>query len=712
MTEMMAQMTIMMQKTATAGVMPNPPVDQISECLKSWEYGDLLDRVAKFEKLNLSKSESYFDKPKKAKSSDAKKGETYSTSSLRSSKGKQVVYNVDKGKQPMQYGEKLKQIYNPNPQPKLILGENDKPRNFQGGGERPRQNTGTGDRTFPSLKDKMNKEYSFKRESVAKLFRQAVKAGLKLPECKRPEESKQINDPNYCPYHRVLYHPIEDCYIFKDWLERKYRKGELTLSDNVLSHPRKESTRVVTSSSVPPVDERKNDKKPVQEEQWETAISKKTTKMLKQLKGVPGMKWKSPTEPMLNLKGLPKVQTSISKQHLSQASSLNSAKVKSAKRKTKLKKPREKKTATQRVIDRLDEYYQTVRQPIKLAYFMSGLKIGETEEDGDTYFLPIKVCRIISVVPSTPINKKYVKKETPEACMMVLPMDCSSEEDLYFSEEDESDPDIASQMEHVNMDGDSESADESPDATMDDSEENVPLNESELEEIAQVQLRSDNILPPPPKKGVSDKDKGKEIVINEDIIPKDPKKDTSAKGINYNILSHLRKIPTQLNIYDALIMYLYKCPSLFDYVDLHRNPKKKERRKLCKSRKKSRIPVKSAPFTSSLRSLCKLGSHFLCRAPIRVIKNEGNAEALFSSSFLPPAASPQSQLPLPLPIRSQADPSSSEVPVTGSISHSGNSQTRPFILCFTNFDPSSQRLLCVVSTSITIRSSSLHLLKP
>ncbi|KAL0904812.1 hypothetical protein M5K25_026966 [Dendrobium thyrsiflorum] len=186
--------------------------------------------------------------------------------------------------------------------------------------------------------------------------------------------------------------------------------------------------------------------------------------MLKQLEGVPGVKWKSPIEPVLNLKGLPK--------------------------KTKLKKPREKKTITQKVIDSLDEYYQSVRQPIKLPDFMSGLKIGETEEGGDADFLHTEVCRVISVVPSTSINEKYVKKEAPEACMMVLSMDCSSEEDLYFPEEDESDPDLASQMEHVNLGGDSESADESPDATMADSEENMLSNESEPEVTAQVQLRS------------------------------------------------------------------------------------------------------------------------------------------------------------------------------------------------------------------------------
>ncbi|KAL0910790.1 hypothetical protein M5K25_018878 [Dendrobium thyrsiflorum] len=472
MTEMMAQMTAMMrmmQRTAVAGAIPNPPADPPN--LRMPQVSGVREWPS-LKKLNLSRSDGHFDKHKKIKASGARRGEADSTFFSRTDKGKQVVYNVDKGKQPMQYEEKPKQVYNPNPQPKLILGGNDKPRNFQGGGERPRQNMGTGDRTFPSLKDKMNKEYSFKRESVAKLFRQAVKAGLELLECKRPEESKYTGDPNYCPYHRVVSHPIEDCYVFKDWLERKYQKGELTLSDNVLSHPRKESTRVVTSSSVPPIDDKKNDKEPVQEKKWETAVSKKTAKMLKQLEGVPGVKWKSPTEPVLNLKGLPNVQASTSKQHLSQASSSKPGKSKFFKKKTKLKKPKEKKTVTQKVIDSLDEYYQTVRQPIKLADFMSELKIGETEEDGDTDFLPTEVCRVISVTPGTSINEKYVKKEAPEACMMVLPMDCSSEEDLYFPEEGESDPDIASQMEHVNLGGDSESADESPDATMADSEEN------------------------------------------------------------------------------------------------------------------------------------------------------------------------------------------------------------------------------------------------
>ncbi|KAL0907670.1 hypothetical protein M5K25_022093 [Dendrobium thyrsiflorum] len=435
-----------------------------------------------------------------------------------------------RGKQPMQYEDKPKQAYNPNSQPKLILGGNDKPRAFQVGGERPKQTMGTGDRTFPSLKERMNKEYSFKRESVAKLFRQALKAGLELPECKRPEESKHTGDPNYCPYHRVISHPIEDCYIFKDWLERKYQKGELTLSDNVLAHPRKESTRVVTSSSIPPTREERTEKKQTQGEQWETAISKKTTKMLKQLEGVPGVKWKSPTEPVLDLKALPIAQTSTFKQRPNQAGSSKSGKEKSSKRKTKLKKFKEKRTATQRAIDCLDEYYQTVRRPIKLADFMSELKVAEAEEADEEPF-PVETCRVISVTPVTPTKDKYGEELAVEICLATSSMDYSSEEDLYFPREVESEHDITSQMEHVQLEGDSEPDGESLDAMMADSGEDAPSNDSEPDEIAQVQLRSGKRLLSPPKKGVSNKDKGKEIVINEAIIPEDPKKkDTSAKG--------------------------------------------------------------------------------------------------------------------------------------------------------------------------------------
>ncbi|KAL0928508.1 hypothetical protein M5K25_000392 [Dendrobium thyrsiflorum] len=188
---------------------------------------------------------------------------------------------------------------------------------------------------------------------------------------------------------------------------------------------------------------------------WETAISKKTTKMLKQLERVPGVKWKSPTEPVLDLKALPIAQTSTFKQRPNQASSSKSGKEKSPKRKTKLKKFKEKRTATQRAIDCLDEYYQTVRRPIKLADFMSELKVAEAEEANEELF-SVETCRIISVTAVATTKDKYDEELAVEICLATSSMDYSSEEDLYFPREVESEHDITSQMEHVQLEGDSE----------------------------------------------------------------------------------------------------------------------------------------------------------------------------------------------------------------------------------------------------------------
>ncbi|KAL0919103.1 hypothetical protein M5K25_011176 [Dendrobium thyrsiflorum] len=124
---------------------------------------------------------------------------------------------IDKEKQSTSKDDKGKQYTNPQLQPKLVLGGNDKSQIFRDGGQhlKPR----TGDHII-SLKEKMNKEYFFKRESVAKLFKQALNAGLELPKCRRPEKPDQNDNPSYCPYHRVRSHPIEDSYVFKDWLEK------------------------------------------------------------------------------------------------------------------------------------------------------------------------------------------------------------------------------------------------------------------------------------------------------------------------------------------------------------------------------------------------------------------------------------------------------------------------------------------------------------
>lgn len=84
-----------------------------------------------------------------------------------------------------------------------------------------------------TLAELKNKTYSFGRDKVAKAFNMMVQSGLSLPACKRPMEAGMTNDHNYCPYHRILGHTIEDCWVFKDLLERK--SNDMTLPATVLS---------------------------------------------------------------------------------------------------------------------------------------------------------------------------------------------------------------------------------------------------------------------------------------------------------------------------------------------------------------------------------------------------------------------------------------------------------------------------------------------
>ncbi|KAL0914372.1 hypothetical protein M5K25_014716 [Dendrobium thyrsiflorum] len=199
----------------------------------------------------------------------------------------------------------------------------------------------------------------------------------------------------------------------------------------------------------------------------------------------------SPTEPVLNLEWLPVLHASTFKQQPGQASSSrpDKTKSKSAKKKAKIKKPKEKKTATQRVIDSLGEYHQTARRPIKLGDCMTELKIDEKEEEAEDELLPTETCRVISATSEILDREKYAEEAAPEFCLMVSLMDYSFEEDLYFPKEDDTDPDIASQMEQVNLEDNSESTGESPDATMTDSEENTASNKSESDEVAQTEKR-------------------------------------------------------------------------------------------------------------------------------------------------------------------------------------------------------------------------------
>jgi hypothetical protein len=101
----------------------------------------------------------------------------------------------------------------------------------------PRPNPGGSSQGFETLKQKKTKPYSFRKDKVAQIFRGAVKNGLALPASKRPEDAGKSDEPNFCPYHRVLGHSIEDCWVFKDWVEKAYKNDEITLPKGFLQSP-------------------------------------------------------------------------------------------------------------------------------------------------------------------------------------------------------------------------------------------------------------------------------------------------------------------------------------------------------------------------------------------------------------------------------------------------------------------------------------------
>jgi len=78
---------------------------------------------------------------------------------------------------------------------------------------------------------------------VVKLFKLLQKSNkLKLPEARRPEDVGKVDDPKYCLYHRMIGHPTQNCYIFKDVLQAlidaevlKLRPEQKTVTANAVS---------------------------------------------------------------------------------------------------------------------------------------------------------------------------------------------------------------------------------------------------------------------------------------------------------------------------------------------------------------------------------------------------------------------------------------------------------------------------------------------
>ena len=56
---------------------------------------------------------------------------------------------------------------------------------------------------------------------------------IELPEVKRPDEANQVENPNYCKYHRLISHPVEKCFVLKDKIMRLHKNGNIVFDDEV-----------------------------------------------------------------------------------------------------------------------------------------------------------------------------------------------------------------------------------------------------------------------------------------------------------------------------------------------------------------------------------------------------------------------------------------------------------------------------------------------
>jgi hypothetical protein len=163
----------------------------------------------------------------------------------------------------------------------------------------PRPNPEGSSQAFETLKQKKNNLYSFRRDKVVQIFRGALMNGLALSASKRPEDTDKSDEPNFCPYHRVLGHTIEDCWVFKDWIEKAYKNGEITLPKGFLQNPAAHEQANTNSHEEEKSPDQLSENK---EEQWTTHLSKKSIKILKALKKEPDMKWKDDITPVILLR--------------------------------------------------------------------------------------------------------------------------------------------------------------------------------------------------------------------------------------------------------------------------------------------------------------------------------------------------------------------------------------------------------------------------
>ena len=83
-----------------------------------------------------------------------------------------------------------------------------------------------------AFRERVEKKYPFD-EDVDEIFEALIANGkLTLPEPKRPEDVGKTNDPRYCPYHQMVSHPLNQCFVVREKINEMWKNGVITFDKN------------------------------------------------------------------------------------------------------------------------------------------------------------------------------------------------------------------------------------------------------------------------------------------------------------------------------------------------------------------------------------------------------------------------------------------------------------------------------------------------
>ncbi|KAG8377423.1 hypothetical protein BUALT_Bualt08G0031400 [Buddleja alternifolia] len=121
----------------------------------------------------------------------------------------------------------------------------------------------------PYFKERMEKKFSFPDEILKDLFEQLKDQGLiDLPEAKRLGEVGKTNNPKYCPYHRLVGHSIEECFILKERIKSLIKNGDIELPHIEKTSANLISLMLDSDDSIDSIEDYLHDESQSSDDEW------------------------------------------------------------------------------------------------------------------------------------------------------------------------------------------------------------------------------------------------------------------------------------------------------------------------------------------------------------------------------------------------------------------------------------------------------------